>query len=80
MTNHTLQYTKEHLDEVMKQEVEIGIGDSSNEEVIFTYKGKFVSYTVASNDSNLPVEFYFHTEYGTIKHFGISELKNIRVL
>lgn len=80
MATQTSQYKKEDLDHIMHQEVEIGIGDANSEEVIFTYKGKLISYNLAAHDPELPIDFHFHTDYGSIKHFNISELKNIRVL
>ncbi len=72
-----INYTKEELEELIQKEVEIELGD---EDEVFTFKGKIISYNADGNDSEVLSDFCFHTVHGAIKTFSFSNLKDIKVL
>ena len=80
MTKQPIKYTKEYLDKIIHKEIEIGIGDTDSDEVTFTFKGKMISFSLGFDETDVPTDFYFHTDYGSIKHFDFAYLKSIRVL
>ncbi len=81
MTKQPTNYTTEYLDAILNKDVKISIEDAdSDDDEVFSFKGKIVSYNPSVDDTNLLAGFYFHTDHGAIKHFAISLLKDIRVL
>ncbi len=72
-----INYTKKDLDELIQKEVEIQLGD---EDEVFAFKGKIISYNTDSNDAEVLSDFCFHTVHGAIKTFSFNNLKDIKVL
>ncbi|TLX74594.1 hypothetical protein E9993_11775 [Labilibacter sediminis] len=80
MTKDSFQYSKEYLDKILNQEVEISLIDEDSDEDQYAYKGKIISYNSAEENTNVPVDFYFHSDHGNIKRIKMKYLKGIRIL
>ncbi len=72
-------FTKKEIEEKTNKEVEIVLGELNDDEV-FSYKGKIISFNVDDEYSNSLVDFCFHTQDGAIKTFNFNNLKKIRLL
>ncbi len=72
-----MEYTKEALDQLLHKEVIIELGDDDE---VFTFKGKLISYNTENDSSDKLVDFCIYTDHGAVKTFNFENLKNINLL
>ncbi len=64
-----INYSKEEFDKLIHKVVQIELGD---EDEVFTFKGKIISYNTDNKNTEVLSDFCFHTDHGAIKTFSIS--------
>ncbi|MCW3788515.1 hypothetical protein [Plebeiibacterium sediminum] len=71
------EFTKETLDQLLHKEVIVELGD---EDDVFTFKGKLISYNTENESSEKLTDFCIYTDHGAVKTFTFNNLRDIKLL